>query len=60
MKDLLYTETEIDKFLQNADFDIINDLHSNQMIEENISFDQFLKMYNKKYSKKHHKKLKTN
>ena len=59
MKDLIYTDREIDEFLKKADFDLITEVHESQMIEENMTFDQFLNSYQRLHKKKYGKKLET-
>jgi hypothetical protein len=56
-KDPIYTDQEIDNFLEKADFDLITEVHESQMIEENITFDQFLNSYQRLHKKKYGKKL---
>jgi hypothetical protein len=56
-KDLIYTDKEIDKFLEKAHFDLITEVHESQMIEENITFDEFLQRYQPLHKKKYGKKL---
>ena len=57
-KDPIYTEKEIDTFLEKADFDLITEIHESQMIEDNLTFDQFLKRYQPLHKKKYGRKLK--
>jgi hypothetical protein len=57
MKDLIYTDKQIDEFLQKADFDLITEVHESQMIEDNLTFDQFLSSYQRLHKKKYGKKL---
>jgi hypothetical protein len=57
MKDPIYTEREIETFLEKADFDLITEVHESQMIEENITFDEFLNMYQPLHKKKYGRKL---
>jgi hypothetical protein len=56
-KDPIYTEKEIDNFLEKADFDLITEIHESQMIEDNLTFDQFLQRYQPLHQKKYGKKL---
>jgi hypothetical protein len=56
-KDLQYTEKEINQFLEKADSDLITEVHESQMIEENITLDQFLQRYQPLHKKKYGKKL---
>jgi hypothetical protein len=56
-KDPIYTDTEIDQFLEKADFDLITEVHESQMIEDNLTFDEFLKRYQPLHKKKYGKKL---
>ena len=57
-KDPTYTDREIDQFLEKADFDLITEVHESQMIEENLTFDEFLQRYQPLHKKKYGKKLK--
>lgn len=57
MKDPIYTDAEIDQFLEKADFDLITEVHESQMIEDNLTFDQFLNMYQPLHKQKYGKKL---
>jgi hypothetical protein len=59
MKDPIYTDSEIDKFLEKADFDLITEVHESQMIEDNLTFDQFLQRYQPLHKQKYGKKLNT-
>lgn len=56
-KDLIYTDQEIVNFLEKADFDLITEVHESQMIEENITFDEFLQRYQPLHKKKYGKRL---
>ena len=57
MKDPIYTDKEIDSFLEKADFDLMTEVHESQMIEDNLTFDQFLQSYQRLHKKKYGKKL---
>ena len=57
MKDPDYTNQEIEDFLNIADFDLVLEIHEEQMIPEILTFEEFFKRYKRKYFEKYKKEL---
>ena len=56
-RELIYTEKEVDNFLNRADFDIIIQITEEQMIPEDLTFTEFFRRYQKKSLRKYGKTL---
>jgi hypothetical protein len=55
--DTVYTDSQIDDFLNRADFEIIIEIHEDNMLGDNISFSEFLTRYQPKHLAKYKSEL---
>jgi hypothetical protein len=53
MDNLTYTNKEQDNFLNKCDPDLIIEIHEEQMIPEDLEFNEFLVLYQKKHIQKY-------